>query len=947
MSKLTLQNSKADASALYLGWWSKSTRRSASTSVTQIGIFRQWPNAQLEPAEPSSSILKARWNFEHQLEYPQTASNQVDRGEERGKEGNTMADSPDAIISRTTKELSLKVHSRKAAQVPSTGERRNPPVAALYSSKSRLSGLLHQLECSSIPVDSTLRQKFWQICCRPHTNPASKAAILAYINRRISRLSSNSSSHVQSSTSSAVEIYQAMLLVFFNGPHRAPPTWVLHHATKLMSLSHFSPTIFKALAYADNPGPLAIPSLSLQSSPSRTHVVELWHVVCLLAAVERNLMHLTSTCPEPVLSSLTVAWERWSGIEQSLRLPPPVHQYINVSFLRCATAIGLPDIACEATTWLLANLDSAFSKQSRQSTYLKSLHRALVLASLRHPETLQIVRMRLDAYPHPLREQIDPSRTLPLPVIRLLQAAIADPSYKSFESTTVLRLLLASGSLTTALDYSELMVANSCEFLWDLLAYLDRRSISHLPPVIASQFAALFDRLLVDCGTPEYRLRQYHHALLLLVHSGQGDAAVQGFLRAYCPPNPATIRERDLATLFYALCMTRKHRAVVRLLKSLPPTSPVMAPALWQTLSLFRRFLLPSAFKKQLLSAVRNVYQSLPHPLRVPACPESFTGPRRTLWKLVHRAYALPATARQLMGYISTHLATHSLSDMPGETIKSFGDASHVVLRLFLETNHESNAKEFFKRMEELGLYRHRTEVRTKALNILLGRGHKQGGVPGLVRGKVQQMRMKNSIKRVHSLVRRYRIVFTSPPPSAGKGNPDPCTSGKVSTVLPSPMGSIIPSPDRVSLNGYLRTILNSGEAAPSSLLRHIFDRLILDGYPYGARDPIYAPSKRKLDDKGRFLLPSELFDPSSPHKTQRESVFLNERLPGGLKIGTLLPRASQLEEGIDLTRHVIPLYKMFARAFEERGDDYSTRKVAKILRQMRKIADELDTGCG
>jgi len=160
-------------------------------------------------------------------------------------------------------------------------------------------------------------------------------------------------------------------------------------------------------------------------------------------------------------------------------------------------------------------------------------------------------------------------------------------------------------------------------------------------------------------------------------------------------------------------------------------------------------------------------------------------------------------------------------------------------------------------------------------------------------------------------------------------------------------MGSIIPSLDRVSLNAYICTILNSGEATPSSLLRHIFDRLILDGYPYGTGDPIYVPSTRKLDDKGRFLLPSELFGPSSPHKTQRESVFLTERLPGGLKIATLLPRATHLEEGVDLTRHVIPLYKMFARAFEERGDNYSSRKVAKILQQVQKIADKLETSGG
>ena len=857
-----------------------------------------------------------------------------------------MTSAPDAITSRTNKELLSSVHSRGVVPVPSTRARENSPVPALYSSKSRLRGFLHQLECSRTFVDSTLRQKFWQVCCRPNANPASKAAILAYLNRRISRLSSNSGSNVQSSISSVVEIYQAMLLVFF-ADRRAPPTWVIHHAAKLISPSHFSPSVFKILAYADNPDPLAFHPSPLQSPPSRTHVVELWRVVCFLAAIERNSIHLTSPCPEPVLSGLAMAWKRWSGIEPFLRLPPPVCQYITISFLRCATATALSDITCEAITRLLTNLESTLSEVREKSTYLKSLHRALVLASLRHPKTLQIVRVHLDTYPHSLREQIDPSRTLPLPLIHLLQAAIADPSSKSFESVAVLRHLLANGNLTTALDYSTLMIANSCELLWELLAYLDSRDVSHLAPVAASQFVALFNRLLIDCNTPEYRLRQYHHALLLLVHSGQGDAAVQSFLRACCTANPAIIQERDLATLFRALCMMRKHRAMVRVLESLPPTSHVTAPAVWQTLSLFRRFLLPTAFKKQLLSAVRNVCQSLPNPLPVPACPESLTGPGRTLWGLVHRAYAFPATAKQLQSYISTYLATHSLSDLPGEAIRSFSNASHVVLRLLLETNHESNAKEFFKMMDEIGLYRDQAEARTKALNILLGRGRKPGGVPGLVRGEVRQMRIKNATQRVHSLVRRYKMVFGSPPPSTSKRNLSPCSSGKVSTTLLSPMGSMTPSLDRVSLNAYICTILNSGEATPSSLLRHIFDRLILDGYPYGARDPIYAPSTRKLDDKGRFLLPSELFGPSSPHKTQRESVFLNERLPSGLKIASMLSRATHLEEGVDLTRHVIPLYKMFARAFEERGDDYSSRKVATILQQVRKIADELDTECG
>lgn len=853
-----------------------------------------------------------------------------------------MKNALDAIASRNSKELSFGVHSQRAMQVPSTREQRNTPVAASYGPKSRLRGFLHQLECSSIPADPALRQEFWQICCRPHANPASKAAILAYVNRRISRVSSNSSSHVQSSTSSAVEIYRAMLLVFFAEPRRAPPTWVIHHATKLMSPSHFSSSIFQTLAYADNPDSLAILHRSpLQSSPSRTHVVELWRVVSFLAAIERNLMHLPSPCPESVLSGLTMAWKRWLGVEPFLKLPSPVCQYITVSFLRCATATGLCDIACEGIARLLADLESILSKIRRKSKYLKSLHRALVLASLRHPKALQIIRVGLEAHPHPLREEVDPSRTLPPPLIHLLQAAIDHPSSNFFESTTVLRLLLAHGDLTTALDYSISMGANSCELLWGLLAYFETQNISHLPPVAASQFATLFLRLPIDSDTSEYRLRQYHHTLLLLVHSGQGDAAVQGFLRACCAP---TIQERNLATFFHALCMMRKYRAIVWLLESLPPTSPVLAPAVWQTLSLFRRFLLPSAFKKKLLSAVRNLNQSTSHPLSVPACPKSFTGPREALWKLVHRAYALPATTRQLKGYISNYLAAHSPSDLPGETIKSFSNASHVVLRLFLEMRHERKARDFFKEMEGLGLYKERTEARTKALNILLGRGRKQGGVPGLVRGKVRQVRMKNAIKKVHGLVRRYRMGLASRFSSTGQRYLSPYTPGKVSTTITSSIGSIHSSPDRVSLNAYLCTIFNSGEAAPSSLLRHIFDRLILDGYPYGTEDPIYAPFTRKLDDKGRFLLPSELFDPSSPHKMKRESVFLNERLSGGLKVATFLPRAIHLQ-GIDLTRHVIPLYKMFARAFEERGDKYSTRKVAKILREVRKIAGEQDAG--
>jgi len=909
--------------------------------VEHIGNFRQRPN--LEHAGPSSSTQKARPDLNYPPEYPQAALNRVDRRTVRRTERNITVNTPAAITSRTNKELSSKSYSQRAVQVPNTREQRDLAVAASYSSKSRLRGFLHQLECSSISIDSALRQKFWQICCRPNANPASKEAILAYINRRIFRLSSNSGSHVQSSTSSAVEIYQAMLLVFFTEPRRAPPTWIIHHATKLMSPSHFSSSIFKTLAFADNPDPFTTPHPSpLQGSPSRTHVVELWRVVCFLAAVERNLMHLTSPCPEPVLSGLATAWKRWSGIEPFLKLPPTICQYIGMSFLRCATATGLPDIACEAINWLLANLESTLSKTMGKSTYLKSLHRTLVLASLRHPKSLQVIHVCLDAYPRPLREQIDPLRTLPLPLIHVLQAANADPSSKSFEPMAVLQLLLANGSLATALDYSTLTVATTSELLWGLLAYFNSRSLSHLLPVVASQFAGLFHHLLVDCNTPAYRLRQYHHALLLLVNSGQGDAATQSFLRACCTPNPATIQERDLATFFRALCMMRKHKAMVQLLEGLPPNSPVFAPAVWQTLSLFRRFLHPSTFKEKLLSAVRNVYRYIPHPLPMPACPKSFTGPRKTLWKLVHQAYALPATVRQLESYISMYLATHSLSELPGETLTSFNHASHVVLRLFLETNHESHAKEFFKRMEELGLYGQRTEARTKALNILLRRGRKQGGVPGLVRGKVRQMRMKNAIKRVHGLVRRYGMVFAPRLPSTNMRSQSSCTSRKVSTTLLSPIGSITPSPDRVSLNEYLCTILNSGFATPSSLLRHIFDRLILDGYPYGAGDPIYAHSTRKLDDKGRFLLPSELFDPFPPHKTQRESVFLNERLPGGLKIASLLPRATHLEEGIDLTRHVIPLYKMFARAFEERGDDYSRRKVAKILRQVRKIDEEI-----
>ena len=127
--------------------------------------------------------------------------------------------------------------------------------------------------------------------------------------------------------------------------------------------------------------------------------------------------------------------------------------------------------------------------------------------------------------------------------------------------------------------------------------------------------------------------------------------------------------------------------------------------------------------------------------------------------------------------------------------------------------------------------------------------------------------------------------------------------------------------PDRVTLNLLFKALLRWKNITPPVILRALFDKLVVSGYPLPVRAP--PEGTRNLVGIGRrnSQQPVGLFGVSNSTVAQ---------LPVDLK---------PLAKGISFAKHTRPLYRMFKKAFEARGDTEGAQRVASLLRSVKMVA--------
>lgn len=118
--------------------------------------------------------------------------------------------------------------------------------------------------------------------------------------------------------------------------------------------------------------------------------------------------------------------------------------------------------------------------------------------------------------------------------------------------------------------------------------------------------------------------------------------------------------------------------------------------------------------------------------------------------------------------------------------------------------------------------------------------------------------------------------------------------------------------PDHVTVNILLKGFLRSPADLNAPMARQLFDALVRFGYPTG------TPAPPQDDAQGGADLP-----PFGTKATRVRKVFV-----GRLEI----PR---VDAPVSYMRHVLPLYKMFIKAFYERNDAVAARKVVGIVKTL------------
>jgi len=223
---------------------------------------------------------------------------------------------------------------------------------------------------------------------------------------------------------------------------------------------------------------------------------------------------------------------------------------------------------------------------------------------------------------------------------------------------------------------------------------------------------------------------------------------------------------------------------------------------------------------------------------------------------------------------------------------EEIGTIAHTVIRILVAVRRPTAAWKFFVSLKELGVYTDSSNTTITALNLLLSRAEKHS------RGKhntraLSNRPVKDFIYRLQKLMQLYQL-----------------------------------QPDRQTLLLLLKYILANDSCSPI-YFRRLFDSLVKAGYPMGMNDSLYKKHLATVNQSGAELTFLVSTDGNDPHRT----IF-------GTRAATLsLPSTNG--SAVCLAGHVIPLYELFMKAFDRRGDILAGRFVAVILNDLKEMIQQ------
>ncbi|KAL5526443.1 hypothetical protein ACEPAF_8166 [Sanghuangporus sanghuang] len=132
--------------------------------------------------------------------------------------------------------------------------------------------------------------------------------------------------------------------------------------------------------------------------------------------------------------------------------------------------------------------------------------------------------------------------------------------------------------------------------------------------------------------------------------------------------------------------------------------------------------------------------------------------------------------------------------------------------------------------------------------------------------------------------------------------------------------------PDRVTLNLLMKALLRWKSITPTSTIRALFDKLLINGYPMPENMPTVPSGPVAASTPEQH---------NTPPATRSRSLFGTDGSTSKRK--SLPVNLQAFPKHISFTRHTRPLYKMFVKALEARGDREGAARITNVLRQVEE----------
>ena len=130
--------------------------------------------------------------------------------------------------------------------------------------------------------------------------------------------------------------------------------------------------------------------------------------------------------------------------------------------------------------------------------------------------------------------------------------------------------------------------------------------------------------------------------------------------------------------------------------------------------------------------------------------------------------------------------------------------------------------------------------------------------------------------------------------------------------------------PDRITLNLLMKSLLRWQSLTPTSTIRALFDKLVMNGYPMPDNFPAAGIGP---------VATSALGQPKPQRTVSSRTLFGTELTPSAREAIPI--NLQEFPKHISFRRHTEPLYKMFIKALKGRGDPEGAARIRRVLKEV------------